>query len=486
MVHTPSTRETTVLGKRSAPSDTEPYRLSRSMTAEDPQTRHLLLDTLELPTLPASTRRRVNPESLAVRLGPELVAELESFVKPGIVEMPSFAIRQEIQARYNVDRRHIYDWFHSKGLRVTKEDKRATVELKTDAMRLNRRVVRRRVVPGPPLAKARPRPRKLMPEPELQPEPVLVAPISPVLPPVVLPLAKTVDEDVPRPRPWTSIPASQVIGQVSSTMQVQRPPPGNSRTFSDPQIDTVIPLYGDVELDQSQRLTYYGTLSRVLGPAAGVQECIGTYGAYMAKQTEIYYEQLLPGDFAAVTVPTSTTYPLEDLGNNSPSPAELHSQFPTTIYDSLSDSSLDFVNLATSYGDSSSCQRDDSFTHTLSQQESCLQLEDILASPVMHDRTHTLPDRTPLQLPSRAHPDHKTVTFAPTNRALLNFSALLLSAGSGTVAAHSSSSLAGALEEIVPPSPRTAKLEQETRRRSREWSRSRMGRPRAYSAGGGM
>ncbi|KAI0718906.1 hypothetical protein C8T65DRAFT_569913 [Cerioporus squamosus] len=51
--------------------------------------------------------------------------------------MPSFAIRQEIQARYNVDRRHIYDWFHSKGLRVTKEDKRATVELKTDAMRLN-------------------------------------------------------------------------------------------------------------------------------------------------------------------------------------------------------------------------------------------------------------------------------------------------------------------------------------------------------------
>lgn len=138
MVHTASHRETTtVLGKRSAPSDTEPYRLSRSMTAEDPQTRTLLIDTLELPTLPASTRRRVNPESLAVRLGPELVTELESFVKPGVIEMPSFAIRQEIQERYNVDRRHIYDWFHSKGLRVTKEDKRATVELKTDAMRLN-------------------------------------------------------------------------------------------------------------------------------------------------------------------------------------------------------------------------------------------------------------------------------------------------------------------------------------------------------------
>ncbi|KAI0361095.1 hypothetical protein OH77DRAFT_1392173 [Trametes cingulata] len=50
--------------------------------------------------------------------------------------MPSFAIRQQIQQRYKVDRRHIYDWFHSKGLRVTKEDKRATVEQKTDAMRM--------------------------------------------------------------------------------------------------------------------------------------------------------------------------------------------------------------------------------------------------------------------------------------------------------------------------------------------------------------
>ncbi|KAI0334459.1 hypothetical protein GY45DRAFT_1242809 [Cubamyces sp. BRFM 1775] len=49
--------------------------------------------------------------------------------------MPSFAIRQQIQQRHKVDRRHIYDWFHSKGLRVTKEDKRATVEQKTDAMR---------------------------------------------------------------------------------------------------------------------------------------------------------------------------------------------------------------------------------------------------------------------------------------------------------------------------------------------------------------
>ncbi|KAI5998005.1 hypothetical protein EDD15DRAFT_2162251 [Pisolithus albus] len=37
--------------------------------------------------------------------------------------MPSFAVRKELQERYNVDRRHIYDYFHGRGLRVVKEEK---------------------------------------------------------------------------------------------------------------------------------------------------------------------------------------------------------------------------------------------------------------------------------------------------------------------------------------------------------------------------
>ena len=72
----------------------------------------------------AAIRRRMNPESLAGRLGPELVKELEGLLKTGITEMPSFAVRQEIQQRYNIDRRHIYDWFHNKGLRVTTSERR--------------------------------------------------------------------------------------------------------------------------------------------------------------------------------------------------------------------------------------------------------------------------------------------------------------------------------------------------------------------------
>ncbi|KJA28621.1 hypothetical protein HYPSUDRAFT_718095 [Hypholoma sublateritium FD-334 SS-4] len=66
--------------------------------------------------------RRVNPQRLAVRLGPDLVAEMEALIIPG-AKMPTFNVRKDFQERYNVDRRHIYDYFHSRGLRVAKEDK---------------------------------------------------------------------------------------------------------------------------------------------------------------------------------------------------------------------------------------------------------------------------------------------------------------------------------------------------------------------------
>ncbi|KAF8963923.1 hypothetical protein BDZ97DRAFT_1919453 [Flammula alnicola] len=66
--------------------------------------------------------RRVNPQRLAIRLGPDLVAEMEALIVPG-AKMPNFTVRKDFQERYNVDRRHIYDYFHSRGLRVAKEDK---------------------------------------------------------------------------------------------------------------------------------------------------------------------------------------------------------------------------------------------------------------------------------------------------------------------------------------------------------------------------
>lgn len=59
--------------------------------------------------------RRVNPERLALRLDPKLVAEMDVLITPG-AKMPTFAIRKDLQERYKVDRRHIYDYFHSRGL----------------------------------------------------------------------------------------------------------------------------------------------------------------------------------------------------------------------------------------------------------------------------------------------------------------------------------------------------------------------------------
>ena len=58
--------------------------------------------------------RRVNPLRLAIRLGPDLVAEMEALIVPG-AKMPSFTVRKDFQERYCVDRRHIYDYFHSRG-----------------------------------------------------------------------------------------------------------------------------------------------------------------------------------------------------------------------------------------------------------------------------------------------------------------------------------------------------------------------------------
>lgn len=77
-------------------------------------------------------RRRVNPDSLAKRLGSELVGELDALILPGNRDMPSFAVRKELQERYNIDRRHLYDYFHSKGLRVVKEDKNGNPIRQTD------------------------------------------------------------------------------------------------------------------------------------------------------------------------------------------------------------------------------------------------------------------------------------------------------------------------------------------------------------------
>lgn len=62
----------------------------------------------------AMKSRRVDPERLACRLDPNLVQDMEVLIAQGS-RMPPFEIRKELQERYRVDRRHIYDYFHSRG-----------------------------------------------------------------------------------------------------------------------------------------------------------------------------------------------------------------------------------------------------------------------------------------------------------------------------------------------------------------------------------
>lgn len=118
------------------PKSTETSQ-SKKRSRESSEERHTLC---ELSDDGRPKTRRVNPQKLAIRLGPELVAEMEALIIPG-AKMPNFTVRKDFQERYNVDRRHIYDYFHSrgkiyalqmryrtiinrfKGLRVAKEDK---------------------------------------------------------------------------------------------------------------------------------------------------------------------------------------------------------------------------------------------------------------------------------------------------------------------------------------------------------------------------
>ena len=103
-----SSSETPLIGPNSRP----PSRL-RSIGSYPKRPREQSTDSVCDDARPKT--RRVNPERLATRLDPRLVAEMDAFIVPG-AKMPNFAIRKDFQERYCVDRRHIYDYFHSRGL----------------------------------------------------------------------------------------------------------------------------------------------------------------------------------------------------------------------------------------------------------------------------------------------------------------------------------------------------------------------------------
>lgn len=260
-----------------------------------------------------------------------------------------------------------------------------------------------------------------------------------------------------------------------------RPPLGTSRLYRDPSINSVYPVHDDVVLDKAQRQTCYDTLSRILGPAEGIQESVGSYGAYMARQRDIFYEDLF-GELAPSSgsievfshaVASARGVALED--------AALSDSDTETSCHIFREDLLDLARVVLSAENEGSRELDNGYLSSAldSTYESAisLELDDILASQTLQEE---LPAQPPFRETSMAM---KSVSFAPVNRAVLNYSSLHFSVGKNSVVKQTSSSLAGALGDT--PSISTNK-DQGALRKSREWIRPRMGRPRAYSAGGGM
>ncbi|KIP11732.1 hypothetical protein PHLGIDRAFT_114309 [Phlebiopsis gigantea 11061_1 CR5-6] len=301
----------------------------------------------------AAIRRRMNPESLAGRLGPELVKELEALLKTGITEMPSFAVRQEIQQRYSIDRRHIYDWFHNKGLRVTtserREERRAlrardSLHVPTTRTMEKKRAIAESAHPTSLAAQAEPsdsesstprstassvhefagyrlpntrvlekskaaersNPGPLVSQPLDYADPLFVSAesLESTMNSFFGQLSATSDRepaanalDVPakayvdRTSHWIAeqqkIPYSPRLGTLS-------PIPGSEKP-EEAILYAISPLDNEKVLPQHQREAYYRSLSDVLPPARGIEECVGTYKEYMSRQGQKYYDRLLYG-----------------------------------------------------------------------------------------------------------------------------------------------------------------------------------------------
>ncbi|KAH7922846.1 hypothetical protein BV22DRAFT_1131091 [Leucogyrophana mollusca] len=310
-------------------------------------------------------RRRVNPESLALRLGPDLVRDLEALILPGVIEMPSFAVRKELQERYSIDRRHIYDYFHSRGLRVIKEDKNGNLIIPKEPGPIlppNLRPLRQAPLKDPSrphsthtissdtkwisqksrgITKARPgRPRKNANSVKktISDRPGQAGPLSctsahrthyTVNPLTQDHYASIVGEDqdhdfVSGANPLDdSFSLVRAIGDVSYSYR-HKPVFERMHELYDLEasaaslahkleaslaleLERDVALFGENSCGSTSPYRrplleedgpgFYQFLSDALGPARGIQECIGTYKSHMQERSRLFYEGLLSAPY---------------------------------------------------------------------------------------------------------------------------------------------------------------------------------------------
>ncbi|KAI9444947.1 hypothetical protein H4582DRAFT_866482 [Lactarius indigo] len=291
-------------------------------------------------------RRRVNPESLAARLGPELVAEMEKHIIPGNIGMPPFSVRRDIQIKFGIDRRHIYDFFHSRGLRCLNERatkfprpaRNAAAPPSYPEPRKRRAAIaalevassKRNYVPRKQKARQQRLERPLSPigrgdiyyaegypligldspePPELDVEsltldarqemlhssdaPCLVSdvgsePFSGQFSVFSSECAEA-ESDIPLCHSVSSlvdlvpsIPTPTLSASSSMSSMVSS---SSSDDLTEPQTKALL-------LTSQERQAHYAWLDGIIGPASGIQECVGTYKAFMEHQREVYYDRL--------------------------------------------------------------------------------------------------------------------------------------------------------------------------------------------------
>ncbi|KAF8899160.1 hypothetical protein BD779DRAFT_1795658 [Infundibulicybe gibba] len=250
--------------------------------------------------------RRVNPERLASRLDPELVAKMEALIFPG-AKMPSFAVRQVFQEEYNVDRRHIYDYFHSRGLRVAKEDRYTNLTRgrvlgarpKPIATQYRNQPHTQSIPHNKVFLKARLAPK--CPKKERPEFPAHITSYSSVESPNLSSPDEKFDWSSP-PSGFAhsegppDTPLTELLSSNAGNLE-----PGylddSLVASSDLEVsfDAIIPskcglgLSLDEELErpltEDERIEYYNLINDNIGPAEGIQESTGTYDAHMKEQT---------------------------------------------------------------------------------------------------------------------------------------------------------------------------------------------------------
>ncbi|KAI0274912.1 hypothetical protein BC834DRAFT_850298 [Gloeopeniophorella convolvens] len=288
-------------------------------------------------------RRRVNPESLAARLGPELVAEMEKHIIPGSIEMPPFSVRRDIQVKFGIDRRHIYDFFHSRGLRCLNEKsmrnglydvksprpariiappsepifseprkRRAAVAASEATFMKSARAPRKQKFqkkrqestrsPSPsdlPLALFRDSSSSTPCLPELDMDSMATdfsQEDSPASEPFFLDpdvvFCSAGQETTPHLSPCLSVSSLCDLSSSMPTPSLSASSSFSSNLSSSFSLDEPEPKPKVLPLSLQERQAHYAWMDNIIGAASGIQESMGSYKTFMEQQRDLYYDRL--------------------------------------------------------------------------------------------------------------------------------------------------------------------------------------------------